>query len=581
MLGTDRLGTGSAIRRAMGPAIWLCLATGAAGSADAQQLPSGARPSVAPEALTPPAGTEAPGLDLVTSPASQPPAGAETVTLTLSALTVEGSTVYDAETLAAFHGDRIGTVVTLSDIFAIAAAIESSYRRDGYFLTRVVVPAQRIEGGAVRLTVVEGYIKSVVVAGDAGGALDLVKAMAARIEGNAGPARLATVERQLLLINDLPGISARGVLSPVTGERGASQLSIEVSHKAIDGFAAIDNRSSKLLGPWSATASAGVNSLTNLGERLDLTLFSSVFSDRQRLAQVSGDFALGSDGLRLHAYAGYAPGRPGEALEILEIETAASRFGLSLDYPVIRSRQFSLSTRAAFDWLDEDDEILGLTNTSDHLRVLRLFTEGEYHDELQGVTRASAGFHVGIDAFGASTADDPHPSRGDADGTFDKVTLEVSRLQGLFSGDFGSVNLFVEASAQYAPGALLADEEFRLGGYRLGRGYAPGEISGDRALAGGAEVQFNGTIDHSDAAGRFHLPYQLYGFYDAGKVWDVTRTGSASAALTSAGAGVRLYIADAIQGEIEVAKPLTRDRGDRSGEDSRNPGVFLRLSGSF
>ncbi|PWR25059.1 ShlB/FhaC/HecB family hemolysin secretion/activation protein [Zavarzinia aquatilis] len=563
----------------------LALATAAlllhAMPAAAQSLPSAARPAVAPEALTPPAPAAPGGLDLVTAPAGQPPTGAESVKLTLSALAVDGSTVYDAETLSAFYAGKIGTEVSLADIFAIAAAIEAAYRSDGYFLTRVVVPAQRIEGGAVKLVVVEGYIHSVAVVGDAGGSLDLVKDMAARISEDRGPARLATVERQLLLINDLPGISARGVLSPVAGERGASQLTIEVGHKAMDGFVAVDNRSSDLLGPWGATASAGVNSLTGMGERLDLVLFSSVFSDHQRLAQVSGDIALGSDGLRLRAYAGYAPGRPGGALQVLDVETAATRFGLSLAYPVLRGRTLSLSTRAAFDWLDEDDELLGVTNTSDRLRVLRLFADGEYHDEWAGVTRASLGLHMGVDAFGATTADDRNRSRVDGDGTFEKATLEVSRLQGLFSGEFGSLNLFVEATGQYAPGALLADEEFRLGGYRFGRGYTPGEISGDRALGASAELQLNGIIDHSDEAGQFHLPFQLYGFYDAGKVWDQGRTEISSAALTSAGAGVRLYVGDSIQGEIEVAKPLTRDRGDRSDDDKRNPGVFLRLVGSF
>lgn len=554
-------------------AVSVCLVA----EASAQQVPSAARPVVAPEALSAPQTGSAPGLDLAASPAGQAPAGAETVTFTLSGIEVEGSTVYDAQQLSSFFADKIGTTVSLSDVFTVAAAMEAAYRADGYFLTRVVVPAQRIEGGSVKLLVVEGYIHSVAVVGDAGGSLDLVTEMAREIEKEGGPARLATVERQLLMINQIPGLSARGVLGAVAGERGASQLTVEVRRKPVSGFVSFDNRGSEWLGPWGVTASAGLNSATGLGERVDLTVFSSIFSDHQRMVQVSGDVALGSGGLRLHGYAGYSDGNPGGALSLIDIETEAKRFGFGLDYPILLGRRASLKATAAFDWLDEDDDLLGFTNTRDRLRVLRLLADGEYRDTLAGVTRANLGAHFGLDLFGASQSGDDHLSRAGADGSFAKFTLEVSRLQRLFSVGFGTLNLQLEAAGQYAPEALLADEEFRLGGYRFGRGYAPGEISGDRAMAGSAELQFDGVIDSSDEAGRFHLPYQLYAFYEAGKTFDEE---GPSQALTSAGGGARLYIGDSIQSEIEVAKPLTRDRGDRS-DDPRRPAIFFRLVGSF
>jgi hemolysin activation/secretion protein len=550
-------------------------------------VPSSARPEVAPEALTPPPPPAAPGLELAPAPAGAPPAGAESVTFALAGLDIDGATVYTADELAPFYADKIGATVSLADVFAVAAAIEAHYRADGYFLTRVVVPAQRIDGGRVRLTVVEGYIKTVSVIGDTGGSRDLVEAMASRVT-ESGPARLDTVERQLLLINDLPGLTARGTLSPVAGERGASQLTVEVVRKAVDGFAAIDNRGSKFLGPWGLTLGAGMNSFTPLAERLELVVFSSLFNDslfddEQRLAQLSGETTLNEDGLRLRAYASYAVGQPGEALSIVDIETEATRFGLSLAYPILRSRRLSLTGAVAFDYMDEDDTALDAPITEDRLRVLRGTLEGEFRDSLAGVTRATLGLHAGLDLFGASKDSDSNLSRADADGSFTKATLEISRLQHLVSFDFGSLDLYLAAAGQLSDGPLLADEEFRLGGYRFGRGYAPGELAGDDALAGTIELQFSGVIDETTEQGRFNLPYQLYAFYDAGQVWNDVASGEAnSAALTSAGVGLRLYIDEIALAEVEVAKPLTRDRSDREGEDAgRQPGVFFRLVGSF
>ncbi|MFA5123187.1 ShlB/FhaC/HecB family hemolysin secretion/activation protein [Zavarzinia sp.] len=557
----------------------LIAATFLAQPAIAQTLPGTARPTVAPQAITPPAQPSVPGLEVAPAPAGSPPAGAESVTLTLAGVTVEGATVYGDADLAPYYADKVGKTVTLADIFAIAAAIEARYRDDGYFLTRVVVPAQRIEGGTVKFTVVEGYIKSVAVTGDAGGARELVEAMAAKIAG-PGPARLDLVERQLLLINDLPGITARSTLSPVAGERGASQLTVDVAHKAVDGFAAIDNRASSFVGPWSVSLGGGLNSFTPLGERLELVLFTSFLNERQQLAQLSGDFALGDSGLRLHAYAAYAPGKPGESLTPLEIETEATRFGVALSYPLLRSRRLSVMATGAFDWTNEDDDTLGLPLTRDRLRVLRALFDAEYRDSLAGVSKASLGISTGIGALGASEAGDLFLSRAGADGEFTKATLELSRLQHLFDTGIGTLNLLIDAAGQISDGALLADEEFRLGGYRFGRGYAPGELSGDKALAATIELQLGGTLDAATDQGRLHLPYQLYGFYDAGKVWNDGPGEIDSAALTSAGAGVRLYIEDSAQAELEVAKPLTRDRSDRS-SDWRRPGVFFRLVGNF
>lgn len=551
-----------------------------AGPGHAQSVPDAARPTVAPEALSPlPAGA-APAFEVAPAPAGSPPAGAEAVTFTLAGIRLDGATAYDQATLAGFYADRLGQTVTLADIFAIAASIEAYYRADGYFLTRVVVPAQRIEGGQVQLAVVEGYIKSVAVVGDTGGAQDLVEAMAGRITEGDGPARLDVLERQLLLINDLPGLTARGTLSPVAGERGASQLTVEVTRKAVDGFLAFDNRASRYLGPWSASAGIGANSFTGLGERLEFVGFSSLFSERQRLYQLNGQIALGSDGMTLKGYVSYAPGEPGGALSTLDLETEATRFGLSLGYPLLRGRQTNVSTGLAFDWLDEDGDAFNSPVLHDRLRVLRATVEADHRDSLAGVTRVAAGLHFGLDLFGASDGREQNASRTGADGTFWKSTLEISRLQRLFPLGDGNVDLLLTAAGQFSEGPLLADEEFRLGGYRFGRGYTPGEISGDRALAASAELQYTAQIDEAVEGGRFHLPYQLYAFYDAGRVWDEGVDEPDSQSLTAAGGGVRLFIAETARAELEVAKPLTRDRSDRS-DDERRPGLFFRLVKNF
>ena len=67
-------------------------------------------------------------------------------------------------------------------------------------------------------------------------------------------------------------------------------------------------------------------------------------------------------------------------------------------------------------------------------------------------------------------------------------------------------------------------------------------------------------IDQPHDGGRFNLPYQVYAFYDAGKVWDTETTGASDTdTLANIGFGLRLspskFRLDKIL-HIDVAAPL-------------------------
>ena len=83
------------------------------------------------------------------------PAGSENVHFTLSSISFEGATVYNPAQLEKEYATRIGTEISLADLYGIAAQITAKYRNDGYILTQIVVPPQTIEGGVARLQVVE------------------------------------------------------------------------------------------------------------------------------------------------------------------------------------------------------------------------------------------------------------------------------------------------------------------------------------------------------------------------------------------------------------------------------------------
>jgi hemolysin activation/secretion protein len=102
-------------------------------------------------------------------------------------------------------------------------------------------------------------------------------------------------------------------------------------------------------------------------------------------------------------------------------------------------------------------------------------------------------------------------------------------------------------------------------------------LTGDSGFAGRLELQYN------QAPGEWLSQYQLYGFYDLGRVWNRDRiagTEAAHASLSSTGLGTRFYLFDAVTGSLEGALPLTR-KVNAMGEDGSAPRVFFNLQYRF
>ena len=131
------------------------------------------------------------------------------------------------------------------------------------------------------------------------------------------------------------------------------------------------------------------------------------------------------------------------------------------------------------------------------------------------------------------------------------------------------------AGGQWTDEPLLSSEQFALGGRRFGRAYEPAEIVGDRALAARIEPAYFGR------AGGIVQSWQLYGFWDGGKVWyrTIPPSGQRPAqSLASAGFGTRLFASRSITATLEAAWPLTRPVASRVADGEGND---MRILGSI
>jgi len=505
------------------------------------------------------------------------PANADQITFNLNNLSIEGVSAYDGDDLASIYQSQLGTTVSLADVYAIANRLTNKYRNEGYILTQVVVPPQTIDGGNVRLRVVEGFVDRVVVDGDDDPhALSLIQDYASRIS-TGGALNLRTLEKQLLLINDLPGVTARSVLSPSRTQAGASDLRIIVTRKAIDGILGIDNFGSRYLGPVQLTAGASANSFFGNNEKITGQFVVSPFGNNDpelAFGAFSYEQPINSIGTKARAFFSHSDTEPGFDIDIFNVNGKSTAYGIGLEHAFLRSRTRNLYGTAQFDLRNVDSKSDIDVTRKDRIRAVRVGGRYEFLDTLFGVgiNSLSAELSQGLDILGSSDEGDANLTRPAGDPQFQKINVSAQRLQRITS----DVNLLLGFNAQAANEALLSSEEFGVGGSNFGRGFDGSEIVGEDGFSTKVELQWNQPLQTPFSGVE---DYEVYGFWDFGKVWNDDATISDDDdSIASVGLGFRADLISNFQGGAYVAVPLTRDVQTMGDDDAR---YFFNLSRRF
>jgi len=498
------------------------------------------------------------------------PAGAEHIRFTLKSIKIEGNNIYSENELAPIYQDQIGKTISLTDLYGIAGAITKKYRNDGYIISQTVVPQQTIAGGDAKLLVVEGSLDQIVVDDPDGGKMPYatahIQALADKLHATDHPLRSSDIERYLLLINDIPGVSARSIIGPSTTQTGKADMRIIVTRDPANFLLGVDNYGSAFLGPDQLTAAAQINNIFNQDDRLLAEAVLAPYDDEMQYWYGAYERPLGSEGATLTADISYTDTEPGFTLREFGAEGFSTTIGATVRYPLIRSRNQNLTLRARLETKTSSTKNdLGIT-TDDDTRSVRLGAHYELLSTAFGTSVNMADFQVskGLGIFGASDKGDSDLSRADGDPEYTKFELEMTRLQRIVQ-DF---NVLVGFKGQKASEALLAQEEFGLGGmsYGYGRGYDPSEILGDDGIAGKVELQWNAHMfdEHITSL-------QFFTFYDVGEVWNKDATTSADKrdSIASAGLGARARLTPSVNADITWAKPLTRDVATNADTNSR------------
>ncbi len=463
----------------------------------------------------------------------------------LTGVAVDGATLISPQAIVATWQPFLGKTVSQADLVTIAGRISELYRAAGFHLSRAIVPPQDIQNGRIRIRVIEGRITDIVVKGERTARFGVQKVLAPIAAEPAS--RRPTLERALLLVNDLPGVRiADSAIEEIGTGSGRFRLTVTVETWTNYTTVSLDNRGTNATGPLQAYLASSFNSNLVPGDTFGINV-STVPNMPQELGfgRLLYNAPVGTDGARIGAVASYGLQKPGDIRSIIDTRDRSAALDLRGSIVPLRSRDASLWLTAGFGVTESYEDDVIAPDYRDHIRAVYLTADLQLHDRLDGWNYLTVAARQGLPILGATTPDGPLNSRFDGDGTFSKLTAYYTRYQPL--SDLWSVKLAFAGQLVSTP--LLASEEFYLGS-AFGRGYWGAEISGDNGVGGSIELRYDQTLKYDFLKG-----YQVYGYVDDTVAWNF-HSGGDVLALALVGAGVRFYLPYDLQLGVEASYPL-------------------------
>lgn len=507
------------------------------------------------------------GISIPTARSAPDPAiGEDQALFTLAAVRIEGDTPLDSGDVAAVYQSRVGKLISQADLVALANEISQLHRDAGYHLTRAIIPPQDIKGGIVTIRIIAGIVTELVVQGDEADRFGTRRILAPIAEEKQ--ARLATLEHQLLLVNDLPGVRVKDTaLEEIGAGTGRFRLTVMLETWGVFVSAGFDNAASNAVGPWQAYFGAALNSLIVPGDTLAVNLSTVPGSTQElRYGRVSYDAPLGSDRLRVGVSASRSLVWPGDLRRFDRVRSDAENLEARATLVALQTQRQSLWLTAGLGISNIAERNIFGINYRDRLRIASLTADYRLRDDWQGTTYTTLGLRNGLGIDGASRRYDRLLSRFDGSGEFHVAQAAITRYQGLG----GNWSMKLAASGQVSSRALLVSQQFYLGGAAFGRAFQGGWLAGDNGIAGSAELRY----DYQPG-----LPFlknvQLFGFVDGGAVRSYAVPKDIVQSLSAGGGGVRLKLNDSAEAGLTVAAPLSYSSPSRGG---RGATVLLSLS---
>ncbi len=393
--------------------------------------------------------------------------------------------------------------LSMKELQGLTNVITAYLKEKGWFLARAYLPKQDVTSGTVLIEVSQGKSDgNVAVKRDKSVRIKqcILECIADGTVHPDQPINEKSLAHAVLLMNDLPGISARSSIA-AGSEPGTSAVQFSVTEgPLLRGFLLLDNYGNRYTGTWRESVMVGANDPFKYGDQASLMV-----TRAEGLIQGRGSytFPIIYEGLKGNIAFTTMNYNLVAELASLQYTGRSNTLDLGISNPILRSRVSNALTTVTYSYKSLVDSALGTDFRDRVLHSLTIGANGDIQDTFYGggntnwnLALTSGTFHDALDPV----------NLGKTEGYYARLNFGLSRMQRLIE----RTTLNVTWKAQSAIRNLDSSEKFSLGGPYGIRAYPVGEGTGDDGHMINTEIRYN--IATPPEWGSF----QAMCFYDAG-----------------------------------------------------------------
>jgi hemolysin activation/secretion protein len=441
-----------------------------------------------------------------------------------------GNTSLTTEELQALVASSVNQQLDFAALEGLAATVSRYYRSKGFAVARAYLPAQQSADGIIAIQISEGLYGKVNINNSSPISTDRIAQTLANNLCSVEDKKDCVgkhikedgLERAVLLVKDLPGVTAAANLKPGVA-LGTSELDLQVRGTKPNVYSlGFDNFGSIATGTTRLNASADLRNLRGDGDVLSLGFATTTVFNATKTGNVTYSAPVGYQGQRLGVSFSRSQYRLGAGFSAINAYGLSNAVAVFNSYPVIRTVNRSLYFRATGEVRGGYNNV-GAVGASfkSNANVVRLGLNGDTVDGFGGggytvySTTLSTGF------VGTNDANDSSATGARSAGRFSKLAYSIARQQ----ATVGALTLFGSLSGQQAFKNLDGSEQTGLGGPNSVRGYG-GEAGGSTGANATLELRYTSPIKVGDDI--TNITYGL--FVDRGwiRFFETVPTGTAA-----------------------------------------------------
>lgn len=272
------------------------------------------------------------------------------VMVDVKAVTFTGNKLVPTSELTPYVKDLVGKQVSVAELKKAAAAVQSHYRNQGYFLTNAHTSADRVKDGVVEIRVIEWVNgrKNIFVAEDSPLKESRVQGYFDHIEAGS-PVQSGEIERAILALRNVPAIRVRSSVRPGVnlGEADAT-LNVTRGQATFGGSVRADNWGNRNTGRARGIVDLQSRGLFGQGELISVVGLLAE-SGNTEFGRLSVDAPVGSRGTTANFTYSLLKYGVGKAFKDLDADGLGETLSMSVSHPLVLRRNLQVNAGLGYE----------------------------------------------------------------------------------------------------------------------------------------------------------------------------------------------------------------------------------------